>query len=80
MSVRAARQLIDELYRFNVPVFVLHDFDKHGFSIFGTLGRDSIRYKFPHRHKLEIIDIGLRLEDVEELGLEERASVQRRER
>lgn len=70
MSVRAARQLIDELYRFNVPVFVLHDFDKHGFSIFGTLGRDSIRYKFRHRHKLEIIDIGLRLEDVEELGLE----------
>ena len=51
MSARAARQLIDELHRFNVPVFVLHDCDKHGFSIFGTLGRDSIRYKFRHLDK-----------------------------
>ena len=33
MSVRAARQLIDELHRYNVPVFVLHDLDKVGFSL-----------------------------------------------
>src|SRR5262245_21667608 len=34
MSVTAARSLIDELT--DVPVLVLHDFDKQGFSILGT--------------------------------------------
>ena len=54
MSVRAARQLIDELHRYNVPVFALHDCDKAGFSIFGTLGRDSIRYKFRHNKGIAV--------------------------
>ncbi|HEY8128944.1 MAG TPA: hypothetical protein VIF39_09575, partial [Hyphomicrobium sp.] len=68
MSVTAMRRLIDEL---GVPVFVLHDFDKAGFSIIGTLRRNTRRYKF--KNKVEIIDLGLRLADVKALGLEGRA-------
>jgi hypothetical protein len=47
---------------------VLHDFDKAGFSILGTMQRDTDRYTFQNR--IPIIDLGLRLEDVEEHGLE----------
>ena len=39
-----------------------------GFSIFGTLGSDSRRYEF--QNQAPIIDIGLRLDDVEVMGLE----------
>ena len=38
-----------------------------GFSICGTLGTDSGRYIF--KNEVPIIDIGLRLSDIEELGL-----------
>jgi hypothetical protein len=48
-------------------ILVLHDFDISGFSICGTLGTDSGRYIF--KNKVPIIDIGLRLSDVVELGL-----------
>ena len=41
---------------------VLHDFDKAGFSIVGTLQRDTRRYTFTN--KVEIVDLGLRLGDV----------------
>ena len=47
---------------------VLHDFDKSGFSILGTLRRDTRRYAF--RNRIEVVDLGLRLEDVEDSGLE----------
>jgi hypothetical protein len=50
---------------------VLHDFDISGFSIAGTLTRDSRRYTF--ENDVPIVDIGLRLEDVEALGLEAEA-------
>jgi hypothetical protein len=46
----------------------LHDFDKAGFSIAGTLQRDTRRYEFQNASK--IIDLGLSLEDVEAMGLE----------
>jgi hypothetical protein len=49
---------------------VLHDFDVSGFSIAGTLGTDSRRYTFARDLSDVIVDIGLRLEDVELLGLE----------
>jgi hypothetical protein len=49
-------------------VLVLHDFDAYGFSIFGTLFTDTRPYKF--KNKVTVIDIGLRLEDVEELDPE----------
>ena len=69
MSVVAARRLIDQLVERGVErIFVLHDFDVSGFSIFGTLGTDSRRYVF--ENAVEVIDIGLRLADVEELELQ----------
>lgn len=50
-----------------LPWFVLRDFDKAGFSIAGTLSRDNDRYQF--EHSVQVIDLGLRLEDVNESGL-----------
>jgi hypothetical protein len=68
MSTTAARLLLDRLVNRGVEnVLVLHDFDVSGFSIGGTLGTDSRRYTF--ENKVPIIDIGLRLTDVEALGL-----------
>jgi hypothetical protein len=69
MSPTAARMLLDGLAERGVEkVLVLHDFDVSGFSIFGTLGTNSRRYSF--RNKVPIIDLGLRLNDVEAMGLE----------
>ena len=69
MSNTAARRLVDELCGDKeVPLLVLHDFDKAGFSILGTLQRNTRRYTFAKRHR--VIDLGLRLADVDELGLE----------
>jgi hypothetical protein len=69
MSVTAARKLIDVMCsRDNIPVFVLHDFDVAGFSIFATLAGDTGRYQF--RNNIKVIDLGLRLADVVEFGLE----------
>ena len=67
MSVVAARYLIDELPHID-KVLVLHDFDVSGFSIFGTLRADGRRFSF--KNEVQIIDIGLRLSDIEEMGLE----------
>ena len=67
MSVTACRKLVDEMGE-DIPVFVLHDFDKSGFSILSTLQRDTRRFSFqgdPH-----VINLGLRLADVLELGLQ----------
>jgi hypothetical protein len=49
-------------------VLVAHDFDVYGFSIFGTLGKSNRRYCF--KNEARIIDIGLRLSDIREMGLE----------
>jgi hypothetical protein len=49
-------------------ILVLHDFDVSGFSIFGTLGTSNRRYRFTNN--VPVIDIGLRLADVEAMGLE----------
>ena len=70
MSVTAARQLIEELCGVRgLPLFVLHDFDKSGFSIHETLINDTERYEF--KTPLErVVEIGLRLDHVEQLGLE----------
>jgi hypothetical protein len=76
MSVTAARLLVDELCgRHEIPLLVLHDFDTSGFSILGSLRRDSDRYRF--RHKIRVIDLGLRLQDVLEYGLQSEAAVVR---
>jgi hypothetical protein len=69
LSVTASRMLVDRLCSaYDVPLLVLHDFDKSGFSILGTLRRDTRRYAF--RNRIEVVDLGLRLEDVEDSELE----------
>jgi hypothetical protein len=50
-------------------LLALHDFDKAGLSIAGTLQRSTRRFSFEHNAK--IIDLGLRLADVRDLGLDE---------
>jgi hypothetical protein len=47
---------------------VLHDFDKAGFSICATLTQNTERYRFTHRPT--VVDLGLRLADVEAEGLD----------
>ena len=69
MSTTAARELVDELAGDDIPLLVLHDFDKSGFSIVGTLSRDTRRYMF--MNNVNVIDIGLRLEDIEGLETEQ---------
>jgi hypothetical protein len=67
VSVTAARKLVDEICGDNdLPLFVLHDFDVAGFLILGTLQRDTRRYQFDN--SVEVIDLGLRLDDI--AGLE----------
>jgi DNA topoisomerase VI subunit B len=69
MSVTAARELVERLCgEMGVRLFILHDFDKDGFSIKSTLHRDTRRYQF--ESEVEAYDIGLRLEDVIALGIE----------
>jgi hypothetical protein len=67
VSVTAARLLIDQVCGDrDLPLFVLHDFDLAGFMILGTLSRDTRRYQFSNA--IEVIDLGLRLDDI--TGLE----------
>ena len=68
MSVVAARMLLDRLAPLIDRVFVLHDFDIAGFSIFGTLGGDGRRYVY--ENAVNMVDLGLRLGDVQAMGLE----------
>ena len=68
MSTTAARLLLDRLAPRIDKVLVAHDFDVSGFSIFGTLGSDGRRYRF-HNY-VHIVDLGLRLSDVEALRLD----------
>jgi hypothetical protein len=69
LSVTASRLLVDQLCASHqVPLLVLHDFDKSGFCILGTLRRDTRRYAFCNR--IEVVDLGLRLEDVYDGELE----------
>ena len=60
MNTTAARTIVEKLP--GVRFLVLHDFDKSGFSILGTLTRSTRRYHF-HRCA-DIVDLGIRLEDV----------------
>ena len=70
MSVTAARMLVEELCgKLGLPLFVLHDFDKSGFSIHETLVNDTERYEFEHALD-NVVEIGLRLADVERLELQ----------
>jgi DNA topoisomerase VI subunit B len=68
MSVTAARRLVDELSERDVTILVLRDFDKSGFSIVHTLRSNTRRYRFQSEPK--VIELGLRLEDAQALGLQ----------
>jgi hypothetical protein len=69
MSNTAARELVDTLCGdHDIPLLVLHDFDKAGFSILGTLSRDTRRYCF--NNEIKVIDLGLRLDDIDGLETE----------
>jgi DNA topoisomerase VI subunit B len=68
MSSTAARRLIDKLSKAGVRVFVLHDFDYSGFIIQGTLATSNRRYQF--ENYVPLVDLGLRLSDVERMSLE----------
>ena len=68
MSVVAARMLLDRLAPPIDRVFVLHDFDIAGFSIFGTLGGDGRRYVY--ENAVNMVDLGLRLGDALAMGIE----------
>jgi hypothetical protein len=70
MSVTASRRLLDELAPCVEHIFVLHDLDRSGFSIAGTLGTDSRRFAFANDLRGKFIDIGLRLDDVEAMDLQ----------
>jgi len=72
LSVTASRSLVDKLCgRYGIPLLVLHDFDLAGFSIVGTLSRSARRYTFVH--DINVIDLGLRLADVQTYSLESEA-------
>ena len=52
VSVTAARRLIDDICGdFDLPLFVLHDFDVAGFMILGTLQRDTRRFPVFQRRR-----------------------------
>jgi hypothetical protein len=69
VSVTAARALVDEMCADNdIPLLLLHDFDKAGFLIAGTLQRDTRRYEF--QNSIEVIELSLSLADVKAMGLE----------
>ena len=67
MGTTAVRTLIESVCH-QVKILVLHDFDKSGFSIGGTLRRDTRRYEFAVAP--QVVDLGLRLSDVEKWELQ----------
>jgi hypothetical protein len=54
-----------------VTILVLHDFDKSGFSIVHTLRADTRRHRY--KRPPSVIDLGLRLADVQTMALETEA-------
>lgn len=70
MGTTAARTLIESLSE-TATIFVLHDFDKAGFSIVGTLSRDTRRYQYTN--DVSVVDLGLRLADVKKWKLQSEA-------
>jgi hypothetical protein len=61
MSTTAARLLVDQLPD-DLPIVIVRDFDKAGFSIASTLQNDTRPYKFSGQ--VNALDCGLLLDDV----------------
>jgi hypothetical protein len=75
-SVTASRRLVDKVCgELKVPLYVLHDFDKSGFSILHKLQQSNRRYQYSNC--ATVISLGLRLDDVNELDLEAEAAFDR---
>jgi hypothetical protein len=73
VSNTSARRLIDDVCGgHKLPLFVLHDFDEAGFMILDTLQRDTRRYQFSR--SIKVVDLGLRLADIEGLEREPAAA------
>jgi hypothetical protein len=76
-SVVAARMYVDHACRMagGVPLFTAHDFDKAGFEIAQRLtsvsdhARDNDLVKYEFKNEVNVIDLGLRLTDVQEYSL-----------
>ncbi len=76
-SVVAARKFVDHVCRRDggVPLFIVHDFDKYGFEIAQCLtevsgaAKEAERVQYKFRNKINVVDFGLRLEDVEKYDL-----------
>lgn len=61
--------MVDQICaRYQIPLFVLHDFDKSWFTILRTLQCDTRRYAF--ENDIQVVDLGLRLIDVKKWRLE----------
>ncbi len=68
-NVTASRELLEGLHALGIKLLALHDFDKAGFSIFGTMQKDTRRYSFAK--PIKVIDLGLRLDDIEDLEIDD---------
>jgi hypothetical protein len=73
VSVTAGRKLVESICGSRgIPLLVLHDFDVAGFTILRTLHCDTRRYSFSRT--IPIIDLGLRLDDIDGLEVEPAAA------
>ncbi|MCY2988002.1 MAG: hypothetical protein NTY19_09090, partial [Planctomycetota bacterium] len=73
MPTVSARHLADELCGgHGIPLLVLRDFDKSGFSMLGTLkgvahfdeNYNERPNRYEYMHEFEVVDLGLRLDDI----------------
>jgi hypothetical protein len=70
MSVTAARQLAEGICSAHgIPLLVLHDFDRPGIIIRDTLENDTNRFSYGKAPR--VIDLGLSLEDIDDLTPED---------
>ena len=73
MSNTSTRRLVESLTEQGVTILVAHDFDRSGIDILAKLTGDTRRYSYVTTPK--VIDIGLRLRDALEMGLESEPTV-----
>ena len=66
-ATRAARTLLQQADRREMKIFCLHDADPAGYEIFRTLAEAT---RAMPDHRIEVIDLGLRLEETLDLGLQ----------
>jgi DNA topoisomerase VI subunit A len=64
----ATRQLVERLSADGVTILVAHDFDVAGLSIAHWLSHSNETFEFGYEP--DVIDLGLRLRDVQEMGLQ----------